>query len=360
MVDYNPDLIAEALDEFRVAEAYSPQAPGGAAAARATVARRRRVKVTTFSVLGALLIAVPIAAFAAHPRGNNPPPVVTNSGTPSPVLSPTPSSSPSGPPAREARFTREQLTAAKARVPEQPDWSCPYLLGPELMVRMVVHTNLDDDPTLETAALVVCSSDDLNRSQVAAYDIDDAGAPVLLGAVVNSLHPHDIVDLGSRQGGGVVAVVAYSEELRQPGQPPDQRREFAWDGRTFEQVGGPVGFPERKPAELSITAEPLVLGPVENGKRKGTLKVTVANNGPNPSQQLEIELAMPGVKILRPYGLTNIYKQVPLDPKGIATFPIEIEVDASTTQPAFGVGLYSWIDDPKPENNYVEVSITYL
>src|SRR5688572_19033294 len=157
MLDHDPDLIAEALDEFHAAEAVSPQALGGTATIRATVARRRRTKVITFSLLGALLVAVPIAAFAAHPRGNNPPPPdVMESATPEPSQSALPL-----PSLQDAKFTAEQLAAANAPIPGR-EMGCPDKVTgtkpsrdtPMAYIDKVVYTNLDGDLAVETAATV--------------------------------------------------------------------------------------------------------------------------------------------------------------------------------------------------------------
>lgn len=241
------DLFNDALGEFHAAEGVSTMPPAGAATIRAIVQRRRRVKVTTLSLLGALLIAVPVAAFAANPRGNNPPPVAQSS-TPTAAPTPTPSQSQ----APEARFTVAQLVAAAAEVPRGTGWvNCPIKVAAKpgsqrehaVFVEKVVHTNLDSDPALETAAWVWCYLYDDYISQVAAYDIDPDGRPQSLGAVVLPLEDHDITDLTQRPGGGVSIVVAWDTYSPEPGDPESQVREFAWDGTRFTQVAGPTAFP---------------------------------------------------------------------------------------------------------------------
>jgi hypothetical protein len=245
----SPDRVAlvQALDEFQASEAFSP-----VAAVRATVAHRRRVRLTTLSVLGALLIAVPIAAFAANPRGNNPPPVPADSGSPVESPTPTPTPSPSGPAAQDARLTIDQLVAAKAPVPTSAKWQpCRDKVGPKpgsettnaVFVAEVVYTNLDSDSAVETTALVKCQKGDgFFKTQVVGYDVGAAGQPVMLGAVVPTLEPYDIMRVSARDGGGVVVVVAWDEESPEPYDPGDQTREFAWNGSAFQQVAGPTDF----------------------------------------------------------------------------------------------------------------------
>lgn len=359
MLDYNPDLIADALDEFRAAEASSSEVVAGPAAVRATVARRRRIKVTTLCVLGALAIALPIAAFASNPRGNNPPPL-TESPTPmeSPLVSPSPS-----PSAPSARFTAEQLAAANAPIPGRA-MSCPDKVTgtragkdrPVAYVDKVVYTNLDSDPELETAARVRCALFDKADVMVAGYDVDDAGRPVFLGSVIKPVRPNDIVDIEVREGGGVVATIGYGNDFLTAA-PAPQLREFAWDGTTFKQVAGPAKFPERQPAELSITAGPLNLGPARNGKRTGTVTVTVRNNGPNPSQRLEFQCGMSGLTPTVEGDVHGVVLKPALNVGQTKTYQLQVEVPAASTHTVMNISISSYVNDEVRDNNFVNVAV---
>src|SRR5215207_5893156 len=81
--DYD-ELIGDALGDYMRAEARSGFPVDGAAAARATVTRRHRVRVAVLSALGVLLISVPMIALAAERRGGDSLPTPADSGTPAP------------------------------------------------------------------------------------------------------------------------------------------------------------------------------------------------------------------------------------------------------------------------------------
>jgi hypothetical protein len=75
MTDQFDHLLHDAFDDFAASErTIAAQAPG-AAAVRRTVAVRRRNRYAVLSVLGAVLVAIPVAAYAANPRGNSSPPL---------------------------------------------------------------------------------------------------------------------------------------------------------------------------------------------------------------------------------------------------------------------------------------------
>jgi hypothetical protein len=99
MTDQFDNMLHDAFDDFAAAERSTAKQAPGAAAVRRTVAVQRRNRYTMLGVLGAVLIALPVAAYAANPRGNNSPPVPGASATlaqsPSATASATPSDSPS-------------------------------------------------------------------------------------------------------------------------------------------------------------------------------------------------------------------------------------------------------------------------
>lgn len=314
------------------------------------------MKVTTFSVVGALLVAVPIAAFAAHPRGNNPPPDVLESAMPAP--------------ARDALFERADLWRAKAPVPAVPGWEgcdthvttelpsdAPYL---DVFAYEAIHTNLDDDSGLETAVLVECRMSGKPVSQVVGYDIGAAGEPVSLGTVVNPLNPGHISGLSRRIGGGVIVTVMYSHDYS-PDNPEPPKREFAWDGKGFRQVGGPTAFPERGLGDLSVTAGPLVLHPLDNGVRTGSITVTVRYEGASPTPFLRIDLGMDALLTVGDRADGNAVNLAGLRPGETKVFDLVVQVRNDRNSPTMTVEVHSsYIRDTVPENNQVVVAINRL
>lgn len=112
MTDEFDYLLHDAFDDFTAAERAAAKQPPGTAAVRHTVAVRRRNRYTTLSVLGAVLIAIPVVTYAANPRGNNSPPLpgasVTASGSPSATATANPT--PSGVPTHLTACQASQLT----------------------------------------------------------------------------------------------------------------------------------------------------------------------------------------------------------------------------------------------------------
>jgi hypothetical protein len=355
MPDHDAELIALALDDFRGAEAVAPLDPEGVAAVRATVRRRRRVKLTTFSVAGALLVAVPIAAFAAHPRGNNPPPEVLDSAKRATT--------------RDALFSREELAAARVPIPAGAAWQgCPARVTadgpgdklPTVFLGDAIHPNLDADPALETAVIVICRLRDATVTQVVGFDIDAKGAPVSLGALVKPQRPHDIRNLRHRDGGGFAVTVAFSVGDALDDAEP-QTREFAWDGRTFRQVAGPTAFPERAMGNLSVTSGPLTLNPPVFGKRHGMIPVTVTNRASSAAPFVRISLAMSGLTIVGT-DEANTVRLPGLQPGETRTFELAVVLgsQADGNRATVEVGAHSYIHDSAPEDNQVVVAIHRL
>ncbi len=222
MSGHYDELIGGALDEFRHAEALEGIPAGGSAAVRAKAARRRRARVTTYGVLGALLIAIPVTAFAANPRGNNGPPIAQRFG--------------------DGRFRAGELVDAPA--PAFDDPACGRQIAGQISngdrkvyVKEVAHANLDSDPEPETAALLVCMLGN-ESTRVAAYDRGPDGKPVSLGAVVGRLGENDVVGIRPRAAGGITATVHLSTHIPELGAPEPQDRDFAWDGSKFVRWAG--------------------------------------------------------------------------------------------------------------------------
>lgn len=381
------DLISGAVGDFRDAEAGIPAITPGADAVRATVKHRRTVRLTTLSVVGALLIAAPIAAFAADPHGNNPPPTPGESVTTVPVgPSPSeaaPTSTAPAPP--DGTLTAAQIGAVKVTIPAfRGDW-CPtkQIKLPASMptsqakawVAKVVHTDLDGDPALETAALILCQRGETPSSEVVAFDRDAAGNVVVLGTIVADSQYFIVRDIKARDGGGIVAGV--TDFIACCGSNPDderhQQREYGWDGTKFRQLGGPASYGDpARITDLQVTVTEVVLGPVVDGKRTGTAKVTVKNNGPNPSGRFLVSLAncsfncfgpdVPAVKQTA-FG-TYESPHAPLAAGQQLSETLTVTVDASfttgtvrVTVQATGLKDKHEIEDTNPDNNETTLKI---
>ncbi|MEV6925445.1 hypothetical protein AB0M46_13240 [Dactylosporangium sp. NPDC051485] len=97
MTDQFDHLLHNAFDDFAAAERSTAEQAPGTAAVRRTVAVQRRNRYSMLGLLGAVLIAIPVAAYAANPRGNNSPPLpgtsvaASNSPSATASASPTPS-----------------------------------------------------------------------------------------------------------------------------------------------------------------------------------------------------------------------------------------------------------------------------
>ncbi len=237
------EAIGEALGDYLRAESGTVAPPGGAAGARHTIVRRRRLRVALAGALGVVALAVPVALLAGKPARDSLPPVT---GTPSPSASPAPSE-------RDGRLTIEQLTSQEVDLPSIAQ-RCPsgrYKMDREKRIEAqappwlikVAHANLDADPALETAALVQCVSSELQEAAVVSFDVDALGAVVMRDLVVKGA----LWDVVARDEGGVSVDISdigaccdgyhkdYGAELH-------QQRGYAWTGSGLAQVAGPTRF----------------------------------------------------------------------------------------------------------------------
>jgi hypothetical protein len=342
------DLINDALGDFRAAEAANPSLVPGAAVVQATIKHRRTVRLATLSVLGALVIAAPIAAFAADPHGNNPPPTPGDSLTPRPVesITPTPSRS-SAAVTPDGVITLKQLGSTVVDIPAFSTDLCPTTrlrlatTRPDSQghawIAKIVHTNLDDDPVLETAALLLCQSGEVPSSQVVAFDRDAAGKIRPLGQVIGDGYKLNIRDIRVRAQGGITADVSDLIACCETpvSQEQHQQREYGWNGTKFAQLGGPTVFGDPDSVtDLEVIVSDVTLGPATDGKRSGTMTVTVKNNGPNPSGRFQVGFGNCTFKCVGqiPFWAWGSYGtyQAPLAPGQQAKKTIRVSFDANT------------------------------
>jgi hypothetical protein len=131
---------------------------------------------------------------------------------------------------------------------------------------------------------------------VVAFDRDSAGRMVTMGQVVGTKEGlDDITDFTVLTDGHIRAHVG---DIQPCCSTPDywarrQWRTYAWNGQRFTQTGGPAEFDaDPRRTDLAVAGGDLVLGPVgADGKRSGTLTLTVSNKGPADVAYVGFKLA---------------------------------------------------------------------
>ncbi len=307
MHDFNDDLISDAFAGFSAAAAPSVRA-AGTGAVRHTIKRRRTRNTIALSVVGALLLAVPVAAYASMDRGNQGPPQVatspevTFSPSPSPSPSARPSLTPGGP---DGRFTPAQLTSAKVDVPAWADRNEQHCASGRVRLLSkaeyqdshdvpgkvglfaVVHTNLDGDAALETAALTSCQAGEVRRSRVLAFDRDENGRTVMKGIVATG----HIWTIAANPQGGVDADVSDFQVCCSTPKAMElhQIRTYGWNGAAIAQLGGPTEFaPHDGLIDLAVSVKgvtwaetrQITVAGATRPYRTATVVLKVVNKGP--------------------------------------------------------------------------------
>src|SRR5436190_12729851 len=266
MSDDLESLIHGAFAEFDAAERFSHLPAPGASAVRRRVTIQRRVRRTAFSVAAALLIAVPVAAYAARPWGNNSPPggvasvspsvPVSPTGTTSPTSSPTPSA-PTAPPV-DVRNTTLDLPAfpggesycKAAGVRTFVDGTATPAEPVKLIIGEIapIMADLDGVPGDEELTTIRCQTPaSINLTQLLALKVGPDGALTPLGYVINSPDTSSMDATWSRENitvdNGVVRLTVNGPH-RSDGWPPcdPQVRGYAYRDGAFRQVSGPTSF----------------------------------------------------------------------------------------------------------------------
>ncbi|GAA5180092.1 hypothetical protein GCM10023322_11600 [Rugosimonospora acidiphila] len=315
MTDNLDELVQGAFAEFDAAErsAYLPLP--GTAAVRQTVARQRRVRLTVFSVVGALLVAAPIAAYAANPRGNNSPPATGVSPSPTASASPTPASpTPSATPSAASTGTSSATSSAVAVAPadvRNATLQLPAFPGEETAckakgkktfvdgtaklsgsVKLVVgeltpiRANLDGVPGGEELTTIRCQTEEsLNVTQLLALKVAADGALTPMGYVVNSTDAANLSATFSRESitvdDGVVRLTAYGPYQTNGWQPCDRQvRGYAFRNGAFRQVSGPTSFhkPSKDYHQVDFRNTGLLIG-IEDNDGGGTEYCVPMANG---------------------------------------------------------------------------------
>ncbi|MFG2058472.1 hypothetical protein ACGFI9_31050 [Micromonospora sp. NPDC048930] len=387
MTEHDDELLIDrAFSDFTSDLAPAVRAPGGV---RDEVARRRRNRVVTLIVTTGLAVLLPAGAFMGTGRGQ--PDLAGTSTSPVPSetpASPTPSLSASATSVAtvpgstrsgsDRSITLAQLTGAPVAVPAW-EWiggapgrcaSGRVQLRPSgdvaaarVGVVTLVRSNLDDDPGLETAALLRCG---YGAEQVVAFGRDDEGQIVTLGLVVATDRATPaIVRIARRSRGGVTVTVA---DTRDPEAQQRQERSYAWTGQRFTQVGGPRAFtPVTQPADLGLTvAEPVaqpVSGACDGQLREVSVTFTVRNHSSYSSGQFYLEWRggafLPNGSYDSPYWLDT-----PGDPASDGGYraleggesvqlTYSFKIDACVTDWGFTTDIRTDTPDPDDSNNHV-------
>jgi hypothetical protein len=304
VADFDDHLLASAFADFR--DEVAPQVkPAGTARARDTVHRRHRARMIAATTLAALVVAVPVVAYAASGDDSHGPPAVTGD-SPSATSSegatpPEPSASPSGtvsaPP--DGRISRAVLNQATLVIPAWPkgfDADCPTGTvkftdgkagrGIQALLGDPVYVDVDHDGAQETVVLVSCSPQGSDY-QVVALDRDATGKVVTVGKVVGSAgstgkEGSDIMTIWAIEAGDNgqvrVDVGEYRPCCSAAQASQHQWRTYGWNGDRFTQTGGPTAFgPNPNVTDLSITADRLTMTRQGDGSWAGTLRVSIHN-----------------------------------------------------------------------------------
>ncbi|MEU3458201.1 hypothetical protein ABZ671_32160 [Micromonospora sp. NPDC006766] len=291
--------------------------PAGADAVRATVRHRRRRAAVVSAAAVVLAVAIPVAANAALHERSGPlpgpagptPSAVTQTpppATPTPTPSSTPTTASPTPAAPDGRISRAQLLATRLDLPAW-SWYVPETCTTKKVrldpgpgpIRAAVpvllgepsHGELDGDGAAKTVALLGCRLGEIQAKQLVAFERDAAGQITALGQIVGTHDELGDITAFSVQADGKIRVrVADIQPCCDTPEwaPQRQWRTYAWTGDRFDQIAGPRKFGvDPRLTNLTLRASDLVVGPPDaEGRRIGSVTVTVVNKGPVDVPQL--------------------------------------------------------------------------
>ncbi|MFB9237517.1 hypothetical protein ACFFWC_18490 [Plantactinospora siamensis] len=300
-------------------------APAGPDAVRRTVRRRRRTVMAVAAATGLALVVGPVAAYAAldhkaapTPAGTATPAPTATTGSPTPSAGPTsgsPSAAPtSEPPAPDGRIGRAQLLRTRLDLPPWPARAA-YANCATRHVRVIagqsigrielmdlLYADVDADGAQETVVTVGCRPGEAAYQQVVALDRDSDGNVVTLGQVARTETldpaPNEIAWITAVADNGPGSLRVQVADLQPCCSTPEywarkQWRTYGWTGHGFRQTAGPTGWgPDTRLTDLVVTAGPLAYGPPDtDGKRHGSLAITVTNKGPLDADYVVLDLS---------------------------------------------------------------------
>lgn len=231
------------------------------------VARRRRTRVLATGLCAGVVLAVPVAGFAAVSGGNHAKTADSARANRAGLTSPAPSSwaNASGggmstvQPVPAGGIGIDELGNATLDIPTwSPDGiqcapgrqkftdqeSGPPGPNPRTRIDEVVYADVDHDGTQETVALLFCYSQGASE-QVVVFDRDSSGAIVTIGqvAAITSTIGY-IFDVRPESGGSVGVQVGNRTVCcgTQPARAERQWRVYSYDRGGFRQTGGPTAF----------------------------------------------------------------------------------------------------------------------
>jgi hypothetical protein len=294
---------------------------------RAIARRRRAVRATAIVALAALVLLLPVAAFAVvgpHPH-RNPITRITPSPSTPPVTPPT--TPPSATPPAGLEVSSTDLVASGVTL---PPWTpsraqrCVRKItgytvsGPDslaIQVYMTVQVDLDHDGRKELVGWFMCfgtfgppsTPGSGGDSQVVAFTRDATGKIVVFGQMVNTFDG-PIKEITKIESAGDAVRVQVGDWFCCESPDVDQRqwRTYRWTGTRFEQSDGPRTFPANpklpRAADLTVRADDLVFGTPAGGQRTGTLAVTVTNHGPDAVDGVTLTMPIKSFAVRDPAG----------------------------------------------------------
>src|SRR6266511_4172498 len=309
MSDYETEnLLRTSFAQFETVASMAAPAPDRARVV-AIANRRQSIRMAVIGAAAALVVAVPVVAWAVrgpHVGPTPPGPASSTSATPQPSESAAGTSAPPSA-ATLAPIELDELARSTVDIPAWPAGAmpgCPSGLfrfegrqtpvhgpgappGLTMEILKTVPVDVDRDGLAETAVLLSCWVQVRSVLDIRA----DAGGGVGV----------EVGDVGSLQTSEVAALTQR------------QWRSYTWDGSRFRQSGGPTTFPPNPNiADLTVTASDLRLGPVTGGARHGTLTVTVTNNGPGSPPRAHLDLLTgDSLHVDPPAGVTCTLRGVP-------------------------------------------------
>lgn len=285
---------------------------------------RHAWRIALIAALSVLAVLLPLATYLVM-RGEKgePRPAAPVPGPPSPGVS-TPGSPPASSPARRAPDGHLPLATLKEATLTIPPWPADNFRGPsgrlrfhdgqveiagsgqetpptgmQIVILSVSYGDVDRDGRDETLAEIGCLIENGSK-QVVAFDRDTTGRIITLGTVVATTGEIREIETGSTRVGsdGVVTVRVGDYQVCCDDRTPQtwQRRGYHWRHGRFAQCSGPTRM-GANPAvtETTVSAGELILGPVVDGYRYGTLPVTVRHRwGARPATVRITFLLAPG------------------------------------------------------------------